>query len=88
MGALDLDRRTAVIKVTDDGREEFPHVLRGTLVAMLAEPAWHVVVAFDHLDPPRPGVKEVLDQAARWATENGCLLSVTGLREVPASGGM
>ena len=81
---VDLVRRTAVVRVADDGRDEFPHVLRGTLAALFDEPTWHVVVAFEDDTPPRPAVGDVLDQARGWAAERACRLSVTPLRDVAA----
>lgn len=84
LSVVDLVRRVAVVRIADDGREEFPHVLRGTLVAMLAEPTWHVVVADERDAPPREAVREVLEQARRWADERDCRLSVAPLREARA----
>ncbi len=73
---LDLDDRVAVVRAADDGTTAFPHVLRGTLAAMLAVPTWHVVVAFDRGIAPGPHVTAVLDHARDWADERGCELSV------------
>jgi len=81
LSVVDLVRRIAVVRVCDDGRDAFPHVLRGTLAAMLAEPTWHVVVAEERHGPPREAVCEVLDQATKWAAERGCRLSVAPLRD-------
>ena len=78
LSAVDLLRRVAVVRVQDDGRDELlPHALRGTLAAMLSEPTWHVVVAFENGTPPRDTVEEVLDQARGWAGEQDCRLTVT-----------
>jgi hypothetical protein len=83
LAVVDLVRQVAVVRVADDGRAEFPHALRGTLAAMLAVPAWHVVVVFANDAPPHDGkVEAVLDQAQKWAAERGCRLSVTRLRDV------
>jgi hypothetical protein len=82
LSVLDLDRRIAVVRAADDGYDGFPHVLRGTLAAMLADATWHVVVAFEDDRAPRPEVAAVLDQAGRWARDAGCRLSVTTLRNV------
>lgn len=82
VSVLDLERRITVVRADDDGRPAFPHVLRGVLAAMLAEPTWHVVVAFADGLPLRPEVTEVLDQAKRWAGERECALTVTSLRDV------
>lgn len=84
LSVVDLVNRTAVVRVADDGRDEFPHVLRGTLAALFDEPTWHVVVALEQDEPVRAEVGEVLDQARRWADERDCRLSVTALRDVPA----
>ncbi len=84
VSVLDLDRRIAVVSAADDGYEAFPHVLRGTLAAMFAEATWHVVVAFEDEGPPRAAVAEVLAQAARWAAERDCRLTVTTQREAGA----
>lgn len=84
LAVLDLVRRVAVVRVTDDARDELPHMLRGTLAAMLSEPTWHVVVALEGDAPIRHPVAAVLDQAQAWAAERGCRLSVAPLREVPA----
>lgn len=78
LSAVDLLRRVAVVRVQDDGRDELlPHALRGTLAAMLSEPTWHVVVAFESGTPPRDPVARVLAQAHRWAGEQDCRLTVT-----------
>lgn len=82
LSSVDLDRRTAVVRITDDGRDEVPHALRGTLAALFDQPRWHVVVAFEREVPLRPEVGDVLDQARDWATERDCRLSVTPLRDV------
>jgi hypothetical protein len=82
LSVLDLDRRIAVIRAVDDGLDAFPHVLRGTLAAMLADATWHLVVAFDDYAPKRPEVAEVIDQAERWAKDAGCRFTVTTLRDV------
>jgi hypothetical protein len=79
---LDLERRMAVVRADDDGKDAFPHALRGTLAAMLTEPTWHVVVALGHAEAPRDAVSEVLRQAAGWASEGGCRLSVASLRDL------
>jgi predicted NAD/FAD-dependent oxidoreductase len=84
LAVVDLVRRVAVVRVADDDRTEFPHMLRGTLAAMLSEPAWHVVVAFEDDETPRQPVAAVLEQAQAWAAERQCRLSVAPLREVPA----
>ena len=84
LSSVDLVRRTAVVRVADDGRDEFPHALRGTLAALFDAPTWHVVVAFERDAPVRPEVSEVLDQARGWAAERDCRLSVTPLRDVRA----
>ena len=84
VSVLDLVHRTAVVRVVDDGREELPHILRGALAAMLADPSWHVVVAFEAPGTPRDDVEEVLDQARRWAAERQCRLSVTTTRDLAA----
>lgn len=76
LSSIDLDRHVAVVRVRDDGRAALPHALRGTLAAMLSEPSWHVVVAFDHDLPGDGRVGDVLDQARTWAGERGCVLSV------------
>ena len=81
VAVLDLDRRIAVVRVSDDGCDAFPHVLRGTLAAMFAEASWHVVVAFEEDDPPRDAVAAVLDQAAKWAAERDCRFTVTTVRD-------
>lgn len=85
MALVDLVQRVAVVRVADDGKNELPHVLRGTLAALLAEPRWHVVVAFDddNGDEPRPqAIGAVLDQARAWAAECDCRVSVTNARDV------
>ena len=82
MALVDLVRRVAVVRVADDGRDELPHILRGTLAALLAEPRWHVVVAFDDDGPRRHKVGAVLDQARAWAVEADCRFSVTNVRDV------
>lgn len=83
LSAVDLLRRVAVVRVADDGRDELlPHALRGTLAAMLSEPTWHVVVAFETEAPHRDSVTQVLDQARHWAGEQDCRLTVTTLRGV------
>ena len=84
LSAVDLVHRTAVVRVADDGRDEFPHVLRGTLAALFDEPTWHVVVAFEQETPVRDEVNDVLDQDRRWADERDCRLSVAPLRDVAA----
>lgn len=84
LATVDLVHRVAVVRVVDDGRDELPHVLRGTLAALFDEPTWHVVVAFERDGDPRPAVAAVLEQARRWADERGCRLSVTALRDVAA----
>ena len=83
LSVVDLIRRVAVVRVVDDSRDEFPHVLRGTLAGLFSEPTWHVVVAFDDDQPPRHAVAAVLDQAKAWAAERQCRLSVAALRDVP-----
>lgn len=85
VSVLDLDRRVAVVRAVDDGRDSFPHVLRGTLAAMFAEPTWHVVVAFDGDVPLRPRVFDVLAQAGTWAEDRGCRLTVTTLARAGAA---
>lgn len=82
VAVIDLEQRTAVVRADDDGAPGFPHALRGALAAMLAEPSWHVVVAIGDDRPPRPEVATVLRQAADWAREGGCRLSVSSLRDV------
>lgn len=82
VAVLDLERRIAVIQAYDDGTDTFPHRLRGTLAGMLAEPTWHLVVAFMQEGAPRSEVAAVLIQAARWATEGECRLTVTSLRDI------
>ena len=82
LSVVDLVRRVAVVSVRDDGSNELPHVLRGTLAGLLGEPGWHVVAAFHPDGPGRPAVSAVLDQATAWATEHGCRFSVTPLRDV------
>ncbi|HEU0132375.1 MAG TPA: hypothetical protein VFQ85_15435 [Mycobacteriales bacterium] len=82
LSVLDLDRRIAVVRVSDDGDPSFVHVLRGTLAAMIDDASWHIVVAFMDEEPPRPAVVAVLDQARRWAGDAGCRLSVTTLRDL------
>lgn len=82
LASIDLVGRVAVVRVADDGRDVFPHVLRGALAAMLAEATWHVVVARESDDPLRHAVTDVLDQARRWAAERDCRLSVTRLRDL------
>lgn len=77
VAVLDLDRRVAVVRADDDAGPAFPHVLRGTLAAMFAEASWHVVVAFDDDVPERPEVLAVLAQAAGWARDRACRLTVT-----------
>lgn len=79
---VDLVRRIAVVRIADDGRDAFPHVLRGTLAAMLAEPTWHVFVADERDGPPRDVVRAVLNQAHDWAAERDCRLSVASLKIV------
>jgi hypothetical protein len=74
---VDLDDRTAVVRVVDGGTPGFPHALRGTLLGMLADPKWHVIVAFDSPGYPRAEVAEVLDDAVRWAIERECYLTVS-----------
>lgn len=81
---VDLVRRIAVVRVLDDGSETMPHVLRGTLAGLLGEPGWHVIAAYDPDGPARPAVTAVLAQAATWAAEHGCRLSVTPLRDLRA----
>ncbi len=83
LATVDLVRRTAVVRVVDDGRQDLPHALRGTLAALFDEPTWHVVVAFERDDPVRDDVLVVLDQAKGWAEERGCRLSVTPVRDLP-----
>jgi hypothetical protein len=85
LAVVDLVHRIAVVRMSDDGRAEFPHVLRGTLAAMLSEPTWHVVVAKERDGPPRQAVSAVLEQAHVWAAERGCRLSVAPLAEVRAA---
>jgi len=85
VAVIDLERRMAVVRADDAGREAFPHALRGTLAAMLTEPRWHVVVALGDPDSPRAEVSEVLRQAAGWASEGDCRLSVASLRELSAA---
>jgi hypothetical protein len=85
VSVLDLERRIAVIHAEDDGTDAFPHVLRGTLAAMLAEATWHVVVAFAWEVPDRPRVAEVLAQADRWARDRGCRLTVGTIADVPST---
>lgn len=88
VSVLDLDRRVAVVRAVDDGQDTFPHVLRGTLAAMFAEPTWHVVVAFDEPLPYRPEVRDVLAQAASWASDRACRFTVTTLADAGlATGG-
>lgn len=82
LATVDLVRRTAVVRVVDDGREELPHALRGTLAALFDEPTWHVVVAFEREQPVRDDVLAVLGQAKEWADERGCRLSVTPARDL------
>ncbi|HVF03753.1 MAG TPA: hypothetical protein VNA20_02830 [Frankiaceae bacterium] len=85
LSSVDLDRRTAVVRVADAEGDDVPHALRGTLAALLHEPTWHVVVAFERCErdlPLRPELGEVLDQARGWAAERDCRLSVTPLRDV------
>lgn len=82
VAVLDLERRVAVVRAGDDGGDAFPHVLRGTLAAMFAEPTWHVVVAFEWEVPTRSRVLEVLAQARTWAAERGCHLTVTAAADV------
>jgi hypothetical protein len=82
LSVLDLDQRVAIVRAVDDGHDGFPHVLRGTLAAMLADATWDLVVAFDGLEPQRPAVEEVLDQARRWAADVDCAFTVTTLRDV------
>ena len=84
LSMVDLVRRTAVVRVIDDGRQEVPHVLRGTLAALFDEPTWHVVVAFERDHAVRDEVVAVLEQARRWAEEGRCRLSVTASRDLPA----
>jgi hypothetical protein len=84
LSAVDLLRRVAVVHIMDDGRDENPHVLRGTLAAMLSEPTWHVVVAFDEDGPPSTEVATVLAQAHRWAGERDCRMTVTTVRDLRA----
>lgn len=83
VAVIDLERRVAVVRAGDDGADAFPHALRGTLAAMLADPRWHVVVAFEAEGPARPEVAGVIDQAREWARRGGCRLSVTSLSDVP-----
>ena len=82
VAVIDLERRLAVVRADDNGAPGFPHALRGTLAAMLSEPTWHVVVALDDVTEPRPAVAEVLRQAAGWARERGCRLSVASFTDV------
>ena len=82
LSVVDLVRRVAVVSVVDDGSDELPHVLRGTLAGLLGEPGWHVVAAFDPDGPARSEVSSVLDQATVWADERGAWLSVTPLRDI------
>lgn len=77
LALVDLDHRIAVVRAADDGADCYPHVLRGTLVALFVEPGWHVVVAFDQGVAMRPAVDYVLDQAREWAYEHECLLTVS-----------
>jgi hypothetical protein len=77
VAVIDLERRVAVLRADDDGAQAFPHALRGALAAMLAEPTWHVVLAFDDEVPERDAVNDVIDQARQWADERRCRLSVT-----------
>lgn len=81
LSVLDLDQRIAIVRAVDDGNAGFPHVLRGTLAAMLADATWDLVVAFDDLTP-RPAVEQVLDQARGWARDANCRFTVTTLRDV------
>ncbi len=82
VAVLDLERRVAVVRAHDDGSDDFPHRLRGTLAGMLAVPTWHVVVAFLEETPPNVRTGEVLVQAARWASDGGCRLTVTCLADL------
>jgi len=82
VAVLDLERRVAVVRAHDDGSDQFPHRLRGTLAGMLAVPTWHVVVAFMDDAPPSHRTGEVLVQAARWAHDGGCRLTVTSLSDL------
>jgi hypothetical protein len=82
LSVLDLDRRIAIVRAVDDGHDGFPHVLRGTLAAMLADASWDLVVAFDDLAAQRPAVEQVLDQARGWAKDADCRFTVTTLRDV------
>jgi hypothetical protein len=82
VAVIDLERRVAVVRAGDDGGDAFPHALRGTLAAMLAEPTWHVVVAFEAEGPARPEVARVIDQAREWARQARCRLSVTSYGDV------
>ena len=84
VAVIDLERRMAVVRADDDGKEAFPHALRGTLAAMLTEPTWHVVVALDEPDAPRAAVADVLTQARAWADEGGCRLSVSSWHDIGA----
>ena len=82
LSVVDLVHRVAVVSVIDDGSDALPHVLRGTLAGLFAEPGWHVVAAFDPDGPARSAVSVVLDQATVWADERGSRLSVTRVRDV------
>jgi hypothetical protein len=46
---------------------------------MFADPTWHVVVAFEEAGPLRPEVRQVLDQAERWARDRRCRFIVTSV---------